>query len=115
MGLFSKLSGKSAPQASTGVSQRQTKKPSYSGVGITVNSGDCCDAARAIVGQRFLANEVPMLPLKACDAADCRCAYERFDHRRTDLRRLSDVGYDMASQFHDEENRGNTSGRRDDD
>ena len=115
MSLFSKLRGKSASQASTGVSQPQATKPSYSGIEIKMASGECCQAARELQGQRFLEHEVPMLPLNGCDAVECRCAYERFDERRTDVRRLSDVGYDMASQLHDEENRINTSGRRDDD
>ena len=115
MGLFSKLGGRSAPQATTSINQPQKKKSSYNGIQINVNSEECCQAARKLEGQRFLANEVPMLPLDGCDAAECRCAYERFDDRRTDARRLSDVGYDMASQLHDQENRINTSGRRDDD
>ncbi|MCP4299598.1 MAG: hypothetical protein GY783_03355 [Gammaproteobacteria bacterium] len=54
-----------------------------------------------------------MLPLAGCEAADCRCTYKRFDDRRTDLRRASDTGFDMATQLHDEENRASTSpGRR---
>lgn len=115
MGLFSKLGGKSAPRATTSANQPQKKTTSYSGVQINVNSKECCQAARELEGQRFLGNQVPMLPLKACDAAECRCAYERFDDRRADARRLSDVGFDMASELHDRENRVNTSGRRDDD
>jgi len=115
MGFFSKLSGKSAPQASTNVSRPQAKKPSYSGIRINVIPDECCKAARAIMGQRFLTTDAPILPLKDCDAVNCRCAYKRFDDRRTDVRRLSDVGFDMASQLHDEENRVNSSGRRDDD
>lgn len=115
MGLFSKLRGKSASPASTGVSQPQATKPSYSGIQINMVAEECCQAARELQGQRFLEHEVPMLPLDGCDAVECRCAYERFDDRRTDVRRLSDVGYDIASQLHDGENRINTSGRRDDD
>lgn len=115
MGLFSKLSGKPARPATTGAGEPQKKAASYSGVQINVNSRECCQAARELEGQRFLDIEVPMLPLKGCDVAECRCAYERYDDRRTDARRLSDVGFDMASQLHDKENRVDTSGRRDDD
>ena len=115
MGLLSKLRGKSGSPASTGSRPPQATKQSYSGVQINMVAEECCQAARELQGQRFLDHEVPMLPLNGCDAVECRCAYERFDDRRTDVRRLSDVGYDMASQLHDEENRINTSGRRDDD
>lgn len=115
MGLFSKIRGKSAAPVNKTTAQPAEKKSSHRGIQINFNPADCCQAARDLESRRFLDNEVPMLPLKGCDVAECRCAYERFDDRRTDARRLSDVGFDMASELHDKENRVDTSGRRDDD
>ena len=54
---------------------------------------DCCRAAAAIEGQRFLSEEAPLLPLENCDRpASCRCRYRHFTDRRTDARRESDLG-----------------------
>ncbi len=116
MGLFAKLTGKSTAPAKTTAGQHENTKDKHRGVEVVSNSSQCCQAAQAIVGQRFLADKVPMLPLSDCDAADCQCTYRRLDDRRTDSRRASDVGYSMASQLHDQENRSNTSkGRRTED
>lgn len=91
-------------------------KSDYSGVQVNANPDSCCQAARDIAGQRFLIKNAPMLPLDGCDMQDCQCSYQRFDERRTEARRLSDVGFDMASQLHEDENRENpASGRREDD
>lgn len=88
----------------------------YRGVEVVANSDTCCQAANAIEGQRFLLSQVPMLPLAECDAADCRCTYERFDDRRMDVRRAPNVAFDLASQFQEQENRLESApGRRDDD
>ena len=113
MELFARLSGKSTTCTESPTSQPVTTESQYHGVQVIANPSECCQAAKAIAGQRYLPNEVPMLPLPGCDAADCRCTYKRFDDRRTDLRRASDVGYDMATELHDQENRKSTSpGRR---
>ena len=91
-------------------------KGEYSGVQVKSNPDTCCQAARDIAGQRFLTRNAPMLPLDGCDAPECQCTYKRFDDRRTEYRRLSDVGFDMASQMHEDDHRENpTSGRRADD
>jgi hypothetical protein len=56
-------------------------------------SEDCCHAAAAIEGQRFLSDEAPLLPLEDCDRrASCRCRYRHFADRRTEPRRESDLG-----------------------
>jgi len=109
MGLVAKSNGK--PAAGTKSSNNE-----YRGVQVVINKNKCCAAAVAIADQRFLIEQVPKLPLAICDAAQCGCGYERFDDRRTDLRRASDVAFDMASQLHDDDNRSSpSSGRRDDD
>ena len=49
---------------------------------------DACEAVRQIVDQRFLAHEVPMLPLYDCsNPAACRCKYTHWNDRRQDDRR----------------------------
>ena len=114
MGLFAKLTGKSA--TSTATTKSPSPKPQYRGVEIVAGPHGCCGAVKAIRGQRYLPDEVPRLPLDACDADECGCSFELFDDRRTDLRRAADTGYDMVSQYRTDDNRrGVVTGRRDDD
>lgn len=109
MGLLAKLNGN--PRTVT-----KATKVRYRGVQVIVDKDDCCQAALAIADKRFLVDEIPRLPLAECDAENCRCAYERFDDRRADVRRASDLGYDMASQLREVDNRSSaSSGRRSDD
>ena len=109
MGLLAKLNGKST--AGT-----KTSSDRHRGVQIVINKNECCQAAVAIADQRFLIEQIPKLPLANCDAAQCGCGYQRFDDRRTDVRRASHVGFCMASQFYDDDNRTSASpGRRDED
>jgi len=109
MGLLAKLNGNSRTAT-------RTTKIKYRGVQVIVNKTDCCQAALAIADKRCLIDQIPKLPLNDCGAKNCRCTYERFDDRRTDSRRASDLGYDMASQLREEDNRSNTSsGRRSND
>lgn len=104
----------------TGLRNKQTtnkrpdEKSRYRGVEIIAHPTICCDAVRDIRGKRFLSKEVPKLPLAGCDAGDCKCTYELFEDRRTDVRRASDVAFDMRSRVCSSENRG-SSGRRKDD
>lgn len=48
----------------------------------------CCDAARALEGQRFLAKEAPALPLPDCTSRQCACKFGKLSDRRTEDRRL---------------------------
>ncbi|MDJ0751140.1 MAG: hypothetical protein QNJ11_16755 [Woeseiaceae bacterium] len=102
MGIFAKLTGKVAarkpPASTTGPTSR------YRGVQIVTLETGCCRAARDLVGQRFLCDEIPRLPLEACDAQHCQCIYELFNDRRTDTRRLSDFGYDIVGELRIDEN-----------
>lgn len=41
-----------------------------------------CESARSLSGVRFLAGEVPRLPLQDCTSPNCRCTYSRHDDRR---------------------------------
>ena len=71
----------------------------FRGVQLNPNHDGCCEAVLESVGQRFLSNDVPMLPLAACDSNDCRCTYELFDDRRTAVRRVGDFIHAAPRQF----------------
>ena len=110
MGLFERFAGKEATTA-----EQDETEDSYRGVEIIIGSAACCEAVKAIANERFLSDDVPMLPLRDCDAADCRCSYQRFSDRRTEARRASDTAFDIASQLRQEENRRDSkTDRRDD-
>ena len=115
MQLFASLARKQTAKSTT-TSKRVVEKSRYRGVEVTGNGGDCCEAAQAIAGKRFLSDDVPMLPCDGCDSSDCRCSYKLFDDRRTDIRRGSDVAFDIASQLCEQDNRiSASSGRRSED
>jgi len=46
-------------------------------------SSNACDAAKAMTGRRFLAGAAPRLPLKGCDAPECRCGFAHHSDRRS--------------------------------
>ena len=65
----------------------------FHGVAVRSRGDRCCDAVKALSGQRFLSEEAPLLPLAECsNPQGCRCVYEHFDERRDNLRRESDIG-----------------------
>lgn len=118
MGLFDRFRRKSSaatPKAAAhGETQREAKP--YRSVQIISNADDCCQAVRDLEGQRYLMSQVPMLPLALCDADNCRCTYQRFDDRRLDLRRTSDVAHDLLAEFAEDDNRSiEKPGRREED
>lgn len=116
MGLLATLTGIGITQTKTTPSKRVPKSSRYRGVQVNANSPDCCEAVQAAAGKRFLSNDVPKLPLNGCDASNCRCTYELYDDRRTEIRRASDVAFDIASELCEQDNRSsNSSGRRIDD
>lgn len=59
----------------------------FGAVEIYTRSG-CCEAARSLEGQRFLATQAPALPLHGCTAAQCSCKFGKLTDRRTEERRL---------------------------
>jgi len=116
MGFLARLTGKQSAPSKKAANDSDYKSSKYRGVQVTVNTDACCEAAREIAGQRFLSDDVPMLPLNDCDANNCQCSYKLYDDRRTDFRRASDVGFDIATQLSDDNNRSSgVSGRRIDD
>ncbi len=110
MGLLAILTGRSGARDES--TQKAANASRYRGVQVVANAGGCCRTVEAIAGKRFLADEVPKLPLDGCDAASCRCSFELFDDRRTDLRRASDIGYDIASELRTSKNRRGGPGDR---
>lgn len=111
MGLLAILTGRSdARDEST---HTTTNASRYRGVQVVADEENCCAAAQAIAGSRFLPHEVPKLPLENCDSANCQCSFKLFNDRRTDPRRASDFGYDIASELRNSNNRrGRPAGRR---
>lgn len=113
MGLLANLIRKPSTRAKTTAEPAAVTKSQYRGVEIVANGRDCCREAKRVAGQRFLSNEVPMLPLGGCTAKDCRCTYELYDDRRTDKRRVSDEVFDIRSELIDNDQRNrNKNGRR---
>ena len=115
MGLWAKLTGNRATTASaTAVAKKDSEKGNkYRGVCVVATGVEPCRAARAIAEERFLSEEAPTLPLADCDAEQCLCVYRHFDDRRSDVRRMADIGYSTATQFVIDEKRSLSSrGRR---
>ena len=51
-----------------------------------------CEAARGLMGRRFLAAEAPRIPLPQCTAPEaCTCTYRHYNDRRGPPRRKEDV------------------------
>ena len=105
MGFIASLTRMRAKK-STKSNPRVNEKHKYRGVQVIGPDAECCEAVNAIEGKRYLSEEAPMLPLSGCAATECRCRYEPFYDRRTEPRRASDVGFDVASQFCQQDNRG---------
>ncbi|MEQ1801712.1 MAG: hypothetical protein ABL989_07320 [Gammaproteobacteria bacterium] len=66
-------------KAPAGLNRKQTRKFH----GVSVKPGPhACQAAQDLVGQRFLPDEAPAMPLAACDLTKCQCAYSHHGDRR---------------------------------
>jgi hypothetical protein len=77
-----------------------------------VLQGTSCAAAALCRNKRFLAAQLPALPLRDCDkTAGCPCKYKHYEDRRAALRRTDDVHRDLRSDFL-ERNRRSARGRR---
>ena len=96
MGLLAKLVARASAIRQPTINKSAAS--AYRGVQVLTSVEGCCRAAESITGNRFLADEVPRLPLEGCDFAGCQCTYKLFDDRRAEPRRSSDVGYDFASE-----------------
>ena len=89
----------------------------YHAVSIHYAEGACA-AAKALSGQRFLANDAPRLPLPACDAHQCRCYFAHHGDRRAHRDRRSPFGaggHGGTSGFRQDERRERKERRKDED
>ena len=111
MALFSRLLGAKRRDATTKSPARAARR--FTGVEVIPRRDACCEAVRAVAGQRFLSKEAPRLPLTDCDRPQCHCRYQHFTDRRTDARRDSDIGVGIASELYNSEcRRSRGRGRR---
>lgn len=74
-----------------------SKQPPYAGVEIKAGK-NCCTEVKELLGKRFLTSEAPLVPLKDCTSAVCKCRYIQYQDRRDDLRRDTDAG--LTGRFH---------------
>jgi hypothetical protein len=52
----------------------------------------CCEAARGLIGSRYLSRDAPRLPLVQCSAPEfCTCMYKHHVDRRGQPRRKDDA------------------------
>ena len=81
-----------------------------------VSKGERCAASKKLDGQRLLAADAPLLPLKNCTMPEqCGCSYLKFaDRRKGDEDRRFGVFSHRALYYGGPEKRG-TGGRRKDD
>ena len=111
MGLLGKLIGRS--NSDNKPTQNVKQDARFRGVEVVADPDSCCAAVQEIEGNRYLADQVPKLPLEGCDSANCQCTFKLYDDRRTESRRAGDIGFDLASELRTGENRReNADGRR---
>lgn len=102
--LLPRLSASSPPQKSS------SSRPAFQAVSIQ-RGAEACEAAKLLGSRRFLANKAPSLPLPGCGKAhQCRCRYVKYPDRRSEPRRLMDVG--LSSMVFDSGERRSRKGRR---
>ena len=72
----------------------------------------CCESARKISNEIYLASEAPTFPLHNCSQKDCRCKYKFLGDRRSGEDRR-DESITLSSATHSyEEDRRHLIGRR---
>jgi hypothetical protein len=94
-------------------SPRQPSKPGMPMFqGVSIHRGPkVCGAAKQLGERRFLAKTAPVLPLAGCGMqGECRCRYVKHIDRRTEARRLVDVG--VSNAFFDGKEQRSKNGRR---
>jgi len=93
MAWFSWLSGKKARGPSTSEAARP-KPRTFAAAAIVPGNDRCCSAVREIAWKRFLADQVPLIPLRDCGVESCSCTYRRYPDRRQENRRAvaQDIG-----------------------
>lgn len=93
---------------------KSAPKPAYPAISIKPGR-PACAAAMAMVEQRILVRAACRLPLAECTMTDrCSCSFAKHaDRRDEDDRRV--FGWDGTHDWHGDNNRRKSRGRRDDD
>lgn len=113
MGILNKLTGLKVKAPAGGASPDPKPEPHFDSVEIIPAEGVSCKAVEALLGQRLLCSEAPLVPLPGCDEPRCDCKYRRYDDRRVDLRRGEDAGFcTWFDDSHSESRRKEVPGRR---
>jgi len=119
MGIFSRFispkrtassAGSSATPKASKVQAAQAQR--FAAVEIVPARVACCNAVKALSGQRFLYGKAPLVPLPDCDQPECKCTYQRLAERRTDLRRDTDLGVGTLRIHYPSSRRSSLPGRR---
>jgi hypothetical protein len=74
-------SGKPVAESKRNVNGRINSRNVYAALSIEPGYNPC-EAAQHIVGERYLVNEAPKLPLPGCNPAHCNCSFTEHDDRR---------------------------------
>lgn len=93
------------------IPQQATDTGAYRAVAIVADLEGGCTACTKQRGTRYLMNAAPSLPLKGCDAAECRCRYVRYQDRREEVRRDSDIGISVRHHLAEERRTGRSDRR----
>ena len=88
MGWFSWFSREES-RGSDSSGSASAKPRKFAAAAIVPGSDACCNAVREIAWKRFLANQVPMIPLRDCGRPSCSCTYRRYPDRRQENRRAA--------------------------
>jgi hypothetical protein len=83
---------------------------------VAINCDDsACDAAKALLGKRFLSDEAPHLPLDDCTAPACECRFRHYADRRNPKNRRSQFSAGIGDTgVHKQEERTGNKDRRSD-
>jgi hypothetical protein len=85
--LIERGNGPKEPAAKPGKREPRNR---WHAVAIVPGAGHC-KAAEAAKARRFLSSEAPLLPLRDCDVAACRCKYRHHEDRRGPPRRAEEA------------------------
>lgn len=105
------LFGREKPEPASAPAAPRKAAPKFHAVSI-VPGPRACPEAKAMVGQRFLSREAPVLPLKKCGSAQCECRYEHYEDRRKGNRRAHDLCVSIDGYEGDERRSKAKRGRR---
>lgn len=90
----------------------------YHAVSLKIDAAQACDAAKDMMGRRFLSNAAPRLPLPGCNALECRCRFTHHKDRRAGKDRRSPFvtsGYSGTSGSFKKERRESRDRRKESD